>query len=103
MNAKKTKAVWIGNMSNSMRRLCADVKLNWTREPFKILGIVFTSNLQGMGDLNYTGIISKMKNMLHIWRRRHLASLGRIPIVKTLVISKRTYLIINKPRPPDNY
>ena len=35
MNAEKTKAIWIGSLSNSTTRLCHNFRLDWTQGPFK--------------------------------------------------------------------
>ena len=102
MNINKTKAVWLGSMANSPLKLCSDVKLNWTMESFKILGILFTNNLEDMQIINYQKVLKELKGMLRVWRRRHLSLHGRISVVKSLGISKLTYFLMNIPRPPDN-
>ena len=42
VNIGKTKAIWLGNKSNSKDILLPERKLNWvTDEPFLVLGITF--------------------------------------------------------------
>ena len=45
INVEKTKAIWIGSLSHSENRLCQRYKLDWTQGPFKILGVVFTTEV----------------------------------------------------------
>jgi hypothetical protein len=36
MNSSKTKAVWVGNKKYSDQIICPNMKLNWSRENFKV-------------------------------------------------------------------
>ena len=42
----------------------------------------------------------KIDNMIHHWSRRNLTVLGRVTVVKSLILSKLTYLILCLPDPP---
>ena len=42
INVEKTRAIWIGSLSNSMRQICKNYNLDWSQGPFKILGVIFT-------------------------------------------------------------
>ena len=52
-NYDKTKAIWIGSKINSQEILCNDKGIQWTNDPFNILGIIFTSDLNNIEELNY--------------------------------------------------
>ena len=52
LNIDKTKAIWIGSCSKSTRRLCLNYNLDWNQEPFKILGVTFTSEVFDIWDKN---------------------------------------------------
>ena len=52
-NISKTKAVWIGSKINTRDTPCSDTGLQWTSEPFTILGITYTVNLENMEKLNF--------------------------------------------------
>ena len=41
INVEKTRAIWIGSMNKSNRKMCEDYKLDWNQGPFKILGVTF--------------------------------------------------------------
>ena len=43
INIEKTLAVWLGNKAGSDERICREYNLNWTNEPFNILGIRITT------------------------------------------------------------
>ena len=59
LNSDKTKAIWIGSMNKSNRRLCKEYKLDWNQEPFKILGVTFTPEVFDKWDKNATDILKK--------------------------------------------
>ena len=48
INVKK-RAIWIGSMNKSNRKMCEDYKLDWNQGPFKILGVTFTPGFRHMG------------------------------------------------------
>ena len=39
INIEKTLEVWLGNKAGSDDRICREYNLNWTNEPFNILGV----------------------------------------------------------------
>jgi hypothetical protein len=57
MNSSKTKAVWVGNKKYSDQIICPNMKLNWSHENFKVLGIDFSLDLNCITDV--TPIINK--------------------------------------------
>ena len=52
INIDKTKAIWIGSMTKSNRKLCQEYKLDWDQKPIKILGVTFTPEVFNMWDYN---------------------------------------------------
>ena len=67
MNAEKTKAIWIGSLSNSTTRMCHNFRLDWTQGPFKILGVTFSTEIYNIWDLNYNEIIKKVEGVCKQW------------------------------------
>jgi hypothetical protein len=45
MNSSKTKTLWVGNKKYSDQIICPNMKLNWSHENFKVLGIDFSLDL----------------------------------------------------------
>lgn len=100
INVEKTKAIWIGSLSNSNIKICNDYKLDWNQGPFKILGVTFTTELFDIWDVNSNDIINKVEKMFKQWARRKLTLLGRITIIKSLALAKFIHLFLALPNPP---
>ena len=98
-NYDKTKAIWIGSKINSKDTMCNESGINWTNDPFNVLGIIYTSNLNNMEDLNYNDKILKIEKDITAWSRRNLTVFGKITVIKSLLIPKLTHLFIALPRP----
>lgn len=49
----KTKAMWICSLKNRNVEICADLGISFKYNNFKLLGIIFSKNLQDMVTLNY--------------------------------------------------
>ena len=65
IDIEKTRAIWIGALSNSLTHthLCCDVNLDWTQDLFKVLGVIFSSNVNDIWDLNYHEVLNKVENI----------------------------------------
>ena len=101
VNEEKTRALWVGSLRDSTRRICQEYKLDWTQGPFNVLGVKFSTNVREIPKLNYEGIAKKIDNILKAWNKRNLTLFGKVKIIKTLGLSKLVYFLINIPRPPD--
>lgn len=99
VNASKTRAVWIGSQKFSGETFNHRLKLDWTQNDFDILGIKFSCNLDTILELNYNEKIKEIKKEIKQWSRRILTPLGRITILKTLLIAKLNHLFIALPNP----
>ena len=98
-NIDKTKAIWIGSKAHSDDTICNDINVSWSKEPFNILGIIFTADLRHMEDLNYKDKLQKIKKDINIWSKRNLTPLGKITVVKSILLPKLTHLFTSLPRP----
>ena len=98
-NISKTKAVWIGSKINSADRLCKDSDLEWTSDAFTVLGITFTASLDNIETLNFEKRILDIEKEIMSWSKRNISTLGKITVVKSLLIPKITHLLISLPRP----
>ena len=54
-------------------------------------------------DLYYRPFIKKIDDLLKTWKHRSLTPVGKVTILKTLVIPKLNHLLISLPSPSDNY
>ena len=99
VNASKTRAVWIGSMKFIGETFNHRLKLDWTQNDFDILGIIFSCNLDTIPEINYNEKIKEIKKEINQWSKRILTPLGRITILKTLLIAKLNHLFIVLPNP----
>ena len=85
MNTTKTKLVWIGKRKHSKDKLNMSSKLEWGTTTFRLLGIIFSVNLNEIPSLNYTPALEKSKKILLNWKRRTLTPFGKITVLKTFI------------------
>jgi len=52
-----------------------------------------------MIDINFANKITKLQNTIHFWNRRNLTPLGKITVIKTLLLPLFTHLFISLPSP----
>ena len=53
-----------------------------------------------MPELNYEKAILRAKQTLNSWRHRYLTPIGKITVIKTLILSKFTHLFLSVSTPP---
>ena len=68
---------------------------------FKLLGIIFNVNLDQILLVNYTGKLQKIRHLIKLWKRRYLTPLGKITVIKTLLLPILNHLLISIPNPND--
>ena len=96
-NIDKTQAIWLGSKRGCQERLTSC--LEWKSGPFRVLGIMFVTSLSEMVDLNYEIKMKEIKSLIDKWSKRNLTPLGRITVVKTIVLSKLVHLFSCLPSP----
>ena len=70
-------------------------KLNWGVNRFKLLGIIFDTDLGKMLTLNFTDKTSNIRTKINYWNRRSLTHLGRITVIKYILLSSLNHLLIS--------
>ena len=103
INNDKTQIVWIGNKRNCGTKYMVDRNFVWDPGTFKILGITFSTNLDRIVDLNYNNKIEEAKREVAKWRKRNITPIGKITVIKTLILSRLTYLLTNLPDPTKSF
>jgi hypothetical protein len=99
VNMDKTKAVWLGSMRESDRRFCRENDLEWTNS-FIALGVEFpVLDITSITDCNILPKIQNMKHLLNTWSYRNLTPLGKITVIKSLILPKISHLLISLPNP----
>ena len=100
INLDKTKALWIGSMCNSTKILCKEFNIDWEQKPLKILGVIFSPLVFDIWEYNLDEVMKKVKNMINVWSKRKLTLIGRVTVIKSLMLSKFAYLFLALPNPP---
>ena len=99
MNMQKTCAVWVGKDSLQKQPICEDLGLQWCRT-FQLLGITFdVDHLDNMLDINLERKMVEMDNVLRSYKRRNLTIIGKITVIKTMVVSKLIHVLSVLPTP----
>ena len=99
INFTKTQVVWIGSKKYSNDTLGQHRNLSWGKTSFKLLGINFDVDLDKIVNINYNERILKIKKLIKIWSKRNLTVIGKISVVKTLILPVLNHLIITLPNP----
>ena len=100
LNRKKTEALWIGAKAGSEEKLCPETELKWMRDKAKTLGVWLSTDTELMMKANYQEKLTKIKASLGSWELRRLSLLGKITVLKSLIISQLVYIL--SPLPTDN-
>ena len=103
VNNDKTQIVWIGSSINCGIKYMTDRNFVWDPGTFQNLGISFTVDINDIIENNFSDKIEEIKRDLCKWKKRNLTPIGKITLIKTLVMAKLTYLLINLPDPPATF
>ena len=101
VNFEKTHAVWIGINKYSTSSIKTRWKLSWGKTEFKLLGINFHVNLESMQGINFNEKIQKIRSLIKLWKMRYLTPLGKITVIKSLLLPILNHLFISLPNPTD--
>ena len=78
-------------------QLNVGTKLQWGDSEFTLLGLSYSTELSEMTKTNYAKAILRAKQCLNSWRYRYLTPIGKINVIKTLILSKFTHLFMSLP------
>ena len=98
LNYEKTVAVWLGTMKNSTNILCPEINMTWSNK-FNLLGITFCTDLRQMVSENYNSKIQSIKSILNSYKKRNISILGKVTVLKTIIVPKLIYLLKVLPSP----
>ena len=99
INNDITKVVKIGALRDRSIHWQGKYGFEWTSS-FGILGIVY--NIKDMENITKLNIYRKMgevKKLIRIWQSRNLTPYGKITIIKSLLMSKFTHMLLSLPSP----
>ena len=78
------------------------LNINWNPPNFKILGIWFNNNFKECELLTFREKLLEIKALYKVWLKRQKTPLGRVAVLKSLILSKIIHLWILLPNPPDS-
>ena len=100
-NFTKCEIAGIGSKKGVKVAVCGMNCIDLTKNTLKILGIHFSYNKKLKSENNFLKTITKIEQVLKLWRKRNLSLEGKITIFKTLAIPKIVYLAMMNPVPKD--
>ena len=100
INMEKTLAVWLGSEKERLK-ISQTYQLNWVNQ-FELLGIIFHVTQEKMFQLNFDKRISEIERIINMYSKFSLSLIGRVTVIKTLMLLKIVYLLTVLPTPPSN-
>ena len=73
------------------------------RPSFTLLGIQYDVDLTKTAILNYDKKLVKIKSLIKQWERRRLTPIGKLTLIKSLLISQLNHLFIALPNPSEGF
>ena len=69
---------------------------------FSLLGINLAVDLQQISSLNYEPMLISLQSSLSKWQRHSLTPIGKVAVLKSIIMSKLNYLFLCILEPSDN-
>ena len=101
-NINKTQAFWVGKDAVNQEPICLDINMKWTKK-IQVLGITFANEDDDCMEENYETKLEKIKMIILSWKRRSLSLIGKIVIIKTLLLPILTHVFTALPRPSNDF
>ena len=88
VNYTKTEAMWLGSCRDNTE---TPLSLKWCKT-VKALGVHFSYNSEESLQKNFYDKISDIIKQIHLWSWRGLSLLGKVSIIKSLLLPKLIYI-----------
>ena len=98
LNIEKTVCLPIGTQEQETQCSTESFDVKWVKQ-IKILGITFSDTNHRITQTNIEPKIVQIQKEIAQWRRRNLTPLGKITVIKSLLISKLVHLLTALPNP----
>ena len=100
INMQKTQAVWIGASKSNPDINIDSFQVDFVHDQyFRYLGTDFHVNIDKIPDYNYDRIFDRIKRQMISWSKRNITVLGRVVVVKSLLLPQFNHLFISTPNP----
>ena len=108
VNLQKSQAIYIGSNIGKLRKPFENKGLNWPSTEIKYLGVnIPVDNLKSEKNLltlNFNKFLPKAETLLNIWSSRGLSLLGKITVIKCLLLPMVVFKILVLPVfPPKDF
>ena len=87
----------MGSAKNRGPIKCNKPDISWVEGQVFALGVWFATDRNVMLRSNYDGRIGKIKNVIEIWQFRRLTLLGKMTLIKSLLVSQLIYILTPLP------
>ena len=84
----------LGNVKTTLNR-----NVILTKTTFTVLGINFDVDISKITKINYEKYFKKMKGLFKQWNKRKLTPIGKITVVKSLILPVLNHLFVALPNP----
>ena len=88
-------------MCKADKTLCREFSIDLEQKPLKILGVIFSPEVFDIWNHNLDNVMKK-SYMIKTRSKRKLTLIGRVTVIKSLMLSKFAYLFLALPNPPGN-
>ena len=103
INLTKSHVIWIGAKAFSEDKYLICERLSWNKTKFELLGIEFDVDLENMTKLNYSSKFKEIEQTIKQWRQRFITPIGKITLIKSLMLPKLIHLFQSLPNPTDDF
>ena len=98
VNFKKTKVLWVSSAKERGPIQCdKPASISWVKGKVFALGVWFAADRNVMLRSNYDERITKIKNVIELWQFRRLTLIGKITLIKSLLVSQLVYILTPLP------
>ena len=102
INRDKTSVVKLGVLRGRSMSWEGKFGLKWT-SVFEVLGVKYDiDKMETIADDNISLKLSDIKKLISIWSSRALTPYGKVVIIKSLLMSKITHILLSLPTPSEN-
>ena len=103
-NVSKTSCIllgWARYNTSLLEDITDKFGTDFVQNTFTALGVTFHNDksVEEIVNINYNSKFEKAKSWVEIWSKRNLTLLGKGLIIKSLILSQFTYLVLPLPRP----
>ena len=93
LNNKKTELMWIGANAGKEVDFCPEKGFKWVKDRVQALGVWLSTNPEITVEANYSERLTKVRKSLSCWELRRLSLLGKITVLKSLIVSQLVYIL----------